>query len=113
MSTPLSHLCSFRRRAVLLAAALLLPASTVWGANVTYVLTAKNLQPKIISLARGVKLVFLNHMAHYTIAGTKWDILLAVERPPAGPRQFHPQNLDFLWAPLSRLPAPTSSRPLF
>jgi len=63
-----------RRKAILSTAALLFHASLACAAP-AYVLSVKELQPKILSLGKDVKLVFQNHVVHYTIPALKWDIV--------------------------------------
>ncbi len=73
MITASPHMTASRRKAILLTVALVFPASLACAAT-TYVLSVRELQPKILSLGKGVKLVFQNHVVHYTIPALKWDI---------------------------------------
>lgn len=74
MSAASLNLSASCRKAAVLTAALMFHASLACAAN-TYILGVKELQPQILSLGKGVKLVFQNHVVHYTIPSLKWDIV--------------------------------------
>jgi hypothetical protein len=74
MITPSLNMSASCRKAILVTAALLFHASLACAAT-TYVLSVKELQPKILSLGKDVKLVFQSHVVHYTIPALKWDIV--------------------------------------